>query len=273
MVSPGGDAAAGTVRRAVNLGWTDVPVAEVLSSRSGRPVAVDHDVRAAARAEAVLGAGAGEPDVLLVALGTGVAAASVGSGGLRDGATGRAGELGHMVVVPGGRACPCGQRGCLERYAAAPAVARRYRELGGTGPADAAVVVDRLDTEPAARQAWLEAIDALAAALTAATALLDPGVVVLAGGLAGAGTRLLDPLQHSLAGRATWRPAPAVRLGRLGPVAARSGAALSAWALVGATDGWRWPLADRVTDDRCPTGRPADRASDREAGSAASVPA
>jgi len=114
---------------AANVGFRDVPLRDLVSSRLGLPAALGHDVRAGGVAEARLGAGAGERHVLFVAIGTGIAAAHVVDGRAFAGAHGAAGEVGHIVVRPGGPPCGCGGHGCLEAVASASALARRYAEL------------------------------------------------------------------------------------------------------------------------------------------------
>ena len=113
------DSAAGIARYAANLGWRDVPFARILGDRLGLPAVLGHDVRNGALAEARLGAGVGAPSVYFVAIGTGIAGGQVSHGVVDDGATGQAGEIGHLVVRPGGPRCNCGNRGCLEAVASA----------------------------------------------------------------------------------------------------------------------------------------------------------
>ena len=227
-VAPGiVDEDAGVVVNAVNLGLVNVPLAETLSKATDMTVVAGHDVRAGGLAEATVGAGRGHQNVLFVPLGTGIAASC-----LVDGrplvAGGYAGELGHVVVVPDGEPCPCGQRGCLERYASAAAVARRYRERSGHAVAGAAQVVARLADDPVARQVWDEATDTLSTALLLSCALLGPEVVVLGGGLAQAGDALLDPVREQLAARMTFHRRPAVVAAALGDQAGALGAAIMA---------------------------------------------
>jgi len=219
----------GAVRYAGNLGWRDVPLAARLARSLRVPVAAENDVSAAALAESVLG-GSG-PDCLFVALGTGVGAAQVRDGAVLPGATGTAGEIGHIPVYPEGEPCECGQRGCLERYASAAGLARRHQALAGGGPSRAEEVVARLGQDPAADRVWRDAVEALALALVHAVLLLDPARVVLGGGLAGAGEALLGPLRRRLAARLTWREPPPVGISALGTDAGWRGAALRAWRL------------------------------------------
>ena len=103
-------------------------------------------------------------------------------------AGGYAGELGHVIVRPDGEQCPCGQRGCLERYASAAAVARRYQEASGRTVAGSVDVADRMaGGDTIARAVLDDAVDALVTALLMACAVLGPSVVVIGGGLAQAG--------------------------------------------------------------------------------------
>ena len=118
LVVPGVvDAQQGIAVYAANIGWRQLPLRQIVAEAIGLPVVLDHDVRAAGLAELELGAGQGLQEVLFVALGTGVAAAVITRGQVSAGATGRAGELGHLPVFPEGEWCACGQRGCTETYA------------------------------------------------------------------------------------------------------------------------------------------------------------
>lgn len=199
------DEEAGIARFAANLPFRDFELGRLAGEVLGLPVTVSHDVRAAARAE--LWAGAGR-DLFFVTLGTGVGAARIVGGELDAGAHGLAGQLGHVVVRPGGVPCGCGGAGHLGSYASATGLARTYAELTGE-PAGAREVAERAaGGDPAAGQAWAATIDALADGLALVTTLIDPGRVVLGGGLSLAGDRLLDPLRTALAGRLTFqRPA------------------------------------------------------------------
>ncbi|GAA0544460.1 ROK family protein [Paractinoplanes ferrugineus] len=211
-----------------NVGFRDVPLRKLISERTGLPVTLGHDVRVGGIAEARLGAGRGESHVLFVAIGTGIAAALVVDGKGYGGAHGAAGELGHIVVRPGGSPCGCGARGCLESITSARAIGRRYAELSGQEQATASDVVDRLDRDPLARQVWHEAIDALADGLLTAQALYDVNVLVLGGGLAEAGDALLTPLRGELERRITFHRLPRIARAQLGDTAGCLGSALLA---------------------------------------------
>ncbi|GAA2647425.1 ROK family protein [Paractinoplanes durhamensis] len=211
-----------------NVGFRDVPLRKLITDRLGLPATLGHDVRVGGIAEARLGAGRGERHVLFVAIGTGIAAALVVDGVGYGGAHGAAGEVGHIVVRPGGTPCPCGSRGCLEASASARAIGLRYAELIGDPEATAFDVVSRIDQDPVAAQVWHEAIDALADGLLTAQALYDVNVLVLGGGLAEAGDTLLEPLRAELTRRITFHRMPRIAKAELGDTAGCRGAALLA---------------------------------------------
>jgi glucokinase len=218
----------GVVSYATNLGWRDVALGARLGADLGVPVLVDKDVKATALAERTLGVAHGLRDCLVVAIGTGIAAVAVSGGEVVRGANELAGEIGHICVDPRGEACPCGQRGCAERYASAAAVARRYAARAGVlRPADE--VVARLAGDPDAAAVWAEAAEALAAMLASCTLLLDCTLIVLSGGLARAGEALREPVARALAARLAWREPPAVSVSPLARDAGVLGAALLAW--------------------------------------------
>src|SRR5689334_7013307 len=112
-------------------GFRVVPVRARIEERLGLPAALGHDVRVGGIAVARLGGGRGHRHVLFVAIGTGIAAALVVGGAGYSGAHGAEGEVGHIVVRPGGESCPCGQLGCMEAYGSARAVGLRYARLAG----------------------------------------------------------------------------------------------------------------------------------------------
>jgi glucokinase len=186
----------GVVVYASTLEWTDVALGAVLAADLRVPVHIGHDVRSAGLAEGLFGASAGLPDSVFVAIGTGVAASIFSSGGSIVGATTSAGELGHIPAIPGGEACTCGQFGCLEVYMSGAGLARRYLALGGTEPLTAAEISARLDVDPIAASVWADGLRALSLGLTSVTLLLDPGAIVLGGGVAKAQETLLAPLRE-----------------------------------------------------------------------------
>ncbi|HET9093540.1 MAG TPA: ROK family protein [Solirubrobacteraceae bacterium] len=227
VVVPGHvDAEAGCVRFSANLGLRDLPLRARLERATGLPVRIDHDVRAAGLAEDAVGATTGVDDSVLVVIGTGVAAVVRSGGRVIGGATGAAGELGHIPVWPDGEPCRCGQRGCLERYASASAIARRYADrttagaFTAAGTLTAADVLARRAVDEHAQRVWDEAIQALALAFSTATMLLDPQLIVIGGGLSNAGGALLEPVRAELGRLVRWREPPRVVLS---PLRARGG--------------------------------------------------
>lgn len=182
------DEAEGVAVYSANLGWRDVPLRDALAARLDVPVALGHDVRTGALAEGRVGAGRGADRFLFVALGTGIAGGIGVEGRVESGAHGFAGEIGHIVVRPGGAPCPCGQRGCLERFASAAAVSEAWAAASGDPDADAADCAKAVESgDPKARAVWQDAIDALADGLVTALTLLDPRTLIIGGGLAEAG--------------------------------------------------------------------------------------
>lgn len=223
------DEARGVVRLSENIGWRDVPLRDMLETALNLPVALGHDVRAGAIAEASLGSARGHDNVMFLPIGTGIAAAIVLEGQLYSGALSFAGELGHIEVVPGGEPCPCGRSGCLERYASAAAIGRRYAKAAGLGSATAEqVVAASAAGDRQAQQVWWQALDTLASALASSILILDPGLIVIGGGLAAAGDQLLRPLRERLDRRLGLRPPPPLEKGALGSYAACLGAAAMA---------------------------------------------
>lgn len=222
------DEDAGVAGWSANLGLRDVPLRDLVSAHLRLPAALGHDVRAGGMAEARLGAGRSSRHVLFVAIGTGIASASIVDGRGYAGAHGAAGELGHVVVRPGGPTCTCGQRGCLETVASASAVARRYAAEAGVTATAADVAAAVASGDPLAQRVWQEAIEALADGLATAQALFDPEVVVVGGGLAGAGEGLLGPLRPALRARLTFHREPRLVRAALGDEAGCLGAALLA---------------------------------------------
>ena len=231
---------------APHLAWRDDPVPQRLSERLGLPVVMDHDVNAAAWAEHRLGAAAGARAALLVAVGTGIGAGLVLDGTVYRGAFGVAPELGHVVVVPDGRSCPCGKRGCWERYCSGTALAQTARELweaGGrtslgdlTGDDPHALTGAMVAEAAASGDALaLEAVEDLgrwlAVGVAVAVDVLDPDMVVIGGGVSRAAELFLPTTRASLGSLITGsrhRPHPQLELAHFGDRASMVGAALLA---------------------------------------------
>jgi glucokinase len=220
------DAAAGTGGLLPNLqgDWLGRPIAGPLEAALGVPVALVNDVRAMTLAELRLGAGRGAEDLVCVALGTGVGG-GVAIGGRVHVGLGHAGEIGHTTVLPDGPLCGCGNRGCLDRVAAASAIAA----AAGRDSVEAAVRAAE-SGDPRAVAALAEAGRHVGLALAGAIVLLWPQRVVVGGGVAAAGELLLGPLRDEVRRRAQVAPVDAIAIvpAQLGPGAGAIGAAL--WA-------------------------------------------
>jgi glucokinase len=214
---------------AANLGWREMAVRAPVSAALGLPVTMVHDVTAAGVAEWRCGAGRGVDDLAVVVIGTGIAATLVTGGILVRGGTGQAGELGHVVVRPGGPPCACGQRGCLEAISSARAIADAYAARSGRSVDGAIEVFARLGSDPVAEEVWQDAVDALADALLIVNALLAPSRIVLGGGLAGAGEALLRPVRSRLERAEGLEAAPPVVAAQFGTRGGVIGAALAAF--------------------------------------------
>jgi glucokinase len=255
-VVPGAvDAERGIAVYSANLNWTGVPLRDLLSERlCGMPVALGHDVRTGGLAEGRIGAGRGADRFLFVALGTGIAGAIGRDGTIETGAHGLAGEIGHVVVRPGGPVCGCGQRGCLERLASAGAVSRAWAEACGNPDVDAADCAEAVAAgDPRAAEVWREAIDALADGLVAALTLLDPGTLIIGGGLAEAGDTLFAPLRTAVAERIRFQKLPEIVPAALGDTAGCRGAGLLAWDLAHGAASGAPPTPSAPTAPTAPT--------------------
>jgi glucokinase len=221
----------GMLRFAPNLpGVVDVPLRADLQARLGVPVVVENDATAACWAERELGAARGADDVVVVTLGTGIGGGIVSGGVLQRGANGFAGEIGHMVVNPDGPPCPCGKRGCWERYASGSGLGRLARERG-LGQRGEAVTAAALRGDADAAKVMAEFAWWVALGLVNLAYVLDPSTFVLGGGLIEAGDVLLEPARQAfttlLAGSAH-RPPVSLVPAALGPRAGAIGAALLA---------------------------------------------
>ncbi|MBM9469029.1 ROK family protein [Nakamurella leprariae] len=219
------DPTAGRLIWSATVGWRDVPLVEILRTRTGLPVMLFHDIAAGALAEAEDGAAQGVPDFLFTAIGTGIGGTVVVDGQPRGGAHHRAGELGHLVVRPGGAPCGCGARGCLETLASGRALTERYTAALGRPATAAELLADVAAGSPLAQPIWDDAVAALADALVAHSVLVDPELIVIGGGVAGAGPLLFEPLRAAVDGRLMLPGAPRLLPAHFGDDAALVGAA------------------------------------------------
>ncbi|HEV3227113.1 MAG TPA: ROK family protein [Acidimicrobiales bacterium] len=191
-------------------GIVGVAFRDELQARLDLPVAVDNDATCATWAEVRLGAAKGSSEAFLVTLGTGIGGGLVTGGALQRGANGFAGEAGHMVVDPKGPPCPCGRRGCWERFASGSGLGRLAREAAESGRGRRLIELAGGDPDDvrgehvtrAAKEGNAEAIDVFRefgwwAALGIANLVnvLDPEIVVVGGGLVEAGAVVMDPIR------------------------------------------------------------------------------
>jgi len=184
---------------APNLGWRDVPLAELAAKSLSAPIVIENDTNAAAIAEREFGSCAGVDDFIYVSGHSGVGGAIFAAGRLYRGAEGLAGEFGHIRVVPGGRACGCGGRGCLEAYAAVPGLLASLAERGSPA-ATIAEVAMRAEAGDAAVVALLgETGDLIGRALAGSVNALNPSHLVLGGNLAVVAPWMLTALRNALA--------------------------------------------------------------------------
>ena len=230
---------------APNLGWRDEPVKKAVEDRLGIPVVVENDANATVWAETRFGAARGQGHVILLTIGTGIGCGIVIGGQLYRGRWGMGGEAGHYCVVPDGRVCGCGNRGCWEQYASgnalraearkfarrSPAAATRLLQLGGGTPKGIAgpqITRAAAEGDPAALRCFNIVGSWLGHGMADLAAILDTGCFVVGGGVSEAGDLLLDParsaFEKSLTGRGHRAPAQIV-LAELGPDAGLVGAA------------------------------------------------
>ncbi|WP_435971395.1 ROK family protein [Streptomyces sp. Qhu_M48] len=203
------DAFRGTVSPVNVPGWRDYPLVErVHRATGGRPVTLVGDGVAMTAAEHWLGAARGHDNALCLVVSTGVGGGLVLGGRVHPGPTGNAGHIGHIVVDMDGEPCACGGRGCVERVASGPNLARRALENGWRPGPDgdvsaAAVAAAARAGDPIAVASFERAAQALAAGIAATAALVEIDIAVVGGGVAGAGEILFAPLRRSLGGYAT----------------------------------------------------------------------
>ena len=241
------DHEAGVVLQAPNLaGWeeSDTPLGSMLGKAlGGVPVRVDNDANVGTLAEHRTGAGKGAADFLGVWVGTGVGGGLILDGRLRRGDTGYAGEIGHTIVHPGGRACGCGGLGHLEAYAGRAALEREARErhaqgtptklveLAGEGRMTSSVWSSALAASDVVALELLDgAVAALGTAIANAVTLLDLHVVIIGGGLADRlGPTFVGRIEQAARGQ-LFATASRLRVlpARLGDQAGALGAALMA---------------------------------------------
>ena len=234
--------AKGLIYFAPNLpGWQNVPLRDMFHDATGVPVTLENDANSAAFGEFVAGAGRKVRSLIMLTLGTGLGGGVVLDDRLRRGEFDNAGEIGHTIVVPNGRPCPCGQRGCLERYSSANAVGERLVEAVQAGapsslaprvaagkPVTSRDVLAAMNAgDELAARIWDETCFYLGVACVNLQHAFNVPLVVLAGGLIHAGRKLLAPITQHFRLQ-SWRIAkdhPRIAFAELGTDAGLIGAA------------------------------------------------
>ncbi|WP_053203775.1 ROK family protein [Jiangella muralis] len=249
-ISCGGplDSATGVLISPPHLpGWIDVPLGELTRQEFGVPAYLENDATAAALGEHRFGAARGLSTMIYLTISTGVGGGAVIDGRLHRGAAGNGGELGHLMVRPGGRTCSCGRRGCLEAYVSGTNIAERAAERLRDGATSSLRAADAHTADAApltaadvaaaaragdgfAREIWAETTDVLGQAVTDLVNVFEPELVVLGGGVTRAGAMLLDPVAEAVARDAMPPAAKAARvvLAGLGDVVCVVGAGVVA---------------------------------------------
>jgi glucokinase len=247
MAAPGPiDPYTGMLLRAANLpGWVDVPLRQLIEDRIGRPTFLGNDANLAALGEWKFGAGRGHSDVLYMTISTGIGGGVISGGRLILGARGLAAEIGHMLAVPDGPQCGCGQRGHLEAVASGTALGRTARERLAAGQGAGSRLLDMtggqiedvtgavvgaaaLAGDAFATEIVVEAGTLLGRTLASLLHAYNPSIVICGGGVSLLGDVLLDPVRTAVKQYAMddefWRNCPIV-LGTLGDDSGLVGAA------------------------------------------------
>ncbi|NOT01875.1 MAG: ROK family protein [Phycisphaerales bacterium] len=228
-------------------GWKNVALRDRFAECVSRPVVIENDANAAAYGEYRGGGWDVDGDMVLLTLGTGVGSGTIINGRVFGGTFETASEWGHVIVQPDGPACGCGQRGCLEAYASANAVAERVRLAVNSGTESSLAenvrrgeTITSRDVEKAMRggdalaeRVWDEACRYLGLACVAIQHAINPRYVLLGGGMSAAGAILVERVRRHYDGQ-RWHmfdDAPTIELARLGNTAGVIGAAALAWDL------------------------------------------
>ncbi|MDX2443973.1 MAG: ROK family protein [Bacteroidales bacterium] len=202
----------GTIENAPNLPWKGIiPFKEMFLKLRDVPIALTNDANAAAIGETIYGVAKGMENVVVLTLGTGLGSGIVVNGDIVYGYSGFAGEMGHIIVYPGGRECGCGQLGCLETYVSATGVCKTAIELMAKRRAESPLrkfevaeltskkISDAAkENDPIALEAFDKTAEILAIAIANSLAYTSPEAVVLFGGLAKSGELLMKPLKKWL---------------------------------------------------------------------------
>ena len=195
----------GVVQWSPNLNWQEIPLGPWLRQRLNIPIVIDNDANMAAFGEFWAGGGKGYPNMVLLTIGTGIGGGVIIDGEILHGSFGGAGEIGHTVVLPKGPKCSCGNQGCLEALTAAPALIRRAEELLDSYKASSLQDVELITAKDiflAAEQGdklSLEIIDEMTYYLGIGIGnlinILNPGIVLIGGGVSRGGALIMNPLR------------------------------------------------------------------------------
>lgn len=217
-----------TLLATVNIGWGRTRFAQILERRLGVPAVLENDVNAAALGEQRYGAAKGALHVICLFVGTGLGGGVVTGGKLLRGATGNAGELGHLLFRMDGRTCGCGRRGCVEAYAAGSNISEHYRDLTGTPGLNPSQVSERaLGGDKVAVRVMKDARDALVTLIVSLQTTFDAEFVVLGGGVIDKLGRHFEEVRKQACAYFTgmWKSPVRIVRSKLGPDAGVLGAA------------------------------------------------
>lgn len=199
----------GIVLEAPNIpGWIDLPIRDLLEEHFHIPILLGNDANLAAIGEWRYGVGVGHDNLLYLTISTGIGGGAIVNGKLMTGARGLAGEFGHFTVVPNGPLCGCGHRGHLEAIASGTAIARYVTEQIALGietslasipnPTAKDVSQAAFNGDALALQAYTLAGTAIGHTLADYLNIFNPSIVILGGGVMGAGSLILDPIKKAL---------------------------------------------------------------------------
>lgn len=208
--APDGNYFTGTIEHAANLNWKGrIPFTELLRETFALPAFLTNDAKAAALGEMIYGGAKGMKDFAVITLGTGLGSGIVVNGQLLYGHDGLAGEVGHTIVVPGGRACGCGRRGCLETYASATGIKRtacellakenapsRLRDIPYNEISSKMICEAAHEGDAVALETFRYTGEILGTALANLVAIFRPEAIFLQGGAANAGDLLFAPTRE-----------------------------------------------------------------------------
>ena len=239
------DRSKGILLAAANIGAYNLKLTEPLARHYGVPAVIGNDVEVATIGELHFGAGKGCDDFLCVFVGTGIGSGIVAGGALRRGATGTAGEIGHTVLFPDGRNCGCGGNGCLEAYASRTAIAKQI--VGGIKRGRVSPIADKIDEskgilrsrvlsqaiadgDEVVTEAITDAARYLAIGLSSVVNFVNPGRIIVGGGLVEQVSLYFDVVVEELTNRCLPIPREGldIRMTKLGDFAGITGAAVLA---------------------------------------------